>query len=103
MLLKYAVFLSHVVISRLAESKLAGGRDGYEAIFPFERFVVAPLYTCALFRNLSCLSAVAAPPRARLLHRAFWHWARGQVCHESSFLMFLFTDLSSDWTDKRTR
>ncbi len=66
-------------IISIAERKLSDGKDGYEAIFPYERFVVAPLYTCVLFRNRSCIERATrvAPPERRLFERGFFHWARG--------------------------
>ena len=71
-----------VRLHALAESLLATGRDGYEAIFPYERFVVAPLYTCVLFRDWECVARrTAGPPPAarRVLERLFWFWARGHL------------------------
>ncbi len=68
-------------LTRLADSLLASGKDGYEAIFPYERFVVASLYTCTLFRNQSCVAAATTrePPQHRLLHKAFYHFALGMM------------------------
>ena len=66
----------------ISESLLASGKDGYEAIFPYERFVVAPLYTCVVFRNLTCLSLYPEPSKKRVLSRAFYHWAHGIVAED---------------------
>jgi hypothetical protein len=66
-------------LNRVAEDFLATGRDGYEAIFPYERFVVAPLYTGVLFGNWTYLEPflASAPPAKRIYHRAYYHFARG--------------------------
>ncbi len=77
----------------LAESFLASGRDGYEAIFPYERFVVTALQNAVVFGEWDSLlpssspspsatgviaDIAAAPPARRVFHRAHYHWAQGQ-------------------------
>ncbi len=74
-----AAFKLHSLAENLL---LTTGRDGYEAIFPYERFVVAPLYTCVVFRNWSCVeerTSGSPPPLRRLFEGVFWHWARGHL------------------------
>jgi hypothetical protein len=39
------------LMETVSESLLASGRDGYEAIFPYERFVVGPLHTAGNVRS----------------------------------------------------
>jgi hypothetical protein len=66
----------------LANRLLETGRDGYEAIFPYERFVVAPLYTAVLFSDWAEVAARTngSPPNARrVFERVFWRWARGHL------------------------
>lgn len=63
-------------VAEISESLLATGADGYEAIFPYERFVVAPLYVGVLFGRWDWIAEQRTlPAPKRVYHRAFWHWA----------------------------
>jgi hypothetical protein len=72
------------LLHALAEKRLATGRDGYEAIFPYERFVVAPLYTAVVFSNWSYIeSRNVVPVQRRVYERCHYHFARGRMyCHQ---------------------
>lgn len=70
------------VLHSISESLLIStGRDGYEAIFPYERFVVSPLYVATTFGNWTYVEMRARnpPPKKRIFETAVLHWAIGTM------------------------
>ena len=58
--------------------------EGYEAIFPFERFSVAPIYSSVCFGNYTFLESLKEPAANRVIERIYYHFGKGAFWVESS-------------------